>query len=607
MKKIYEFKREDAFSFANHVNGRCREKGSELVFMSCPYCKGGKNKDKNTFSINLNTGQFECKRSSCSAKGNMISLSRDFGFSLSEEMDRYYNIDDYNGKFKKFKKAHIQSKDGAIRYLTERGISEEICRKYEITTKEGQDNILVFPFKNEVGELKFIKYRNLEFVKGQSSGSKEWCEAKCMPILFGMNQCEDFTELVMTEGQIDSLSLAEAGIKNAVSVPTGKNGFTWIPHCWDWLIQFKSLVVFGDNENGQITLSETLAKRFPNKVRIVNSEDYKGCKDANEILQNYGKQALIDAVAKAKEVPSKQIKSLADVEAVDILNSEAIQTNVPSLDKLLTGGMHLGQLILLSGERGDGKSTFMSQLIVEATEQGYVSFVYSGELMDYYFKRWIDMQIAGRKEIPNPIINKLNKWYKNKIFLYDNNVVEDEEMEELLTVVETAIQKYGAQFICIDNLMTAMEVDPREDLYRAQSRFVGKLAKLAKAHNVVVILVAHPRKSNGDFSNDVISGSADITNKVDIVMGYCRDSNYADYMRTLVVTKNRLTGKLAKAGDIVLDYSEDSKRIVERGESFEKEYGWDKEEESEESEKSEDSANGFVQVPDDAEWEIPFE
>lgn len=600
MKKIYEFKKEDAYSFANHVNGRCREKGNELVFMSCPYCKGGKNRDKNTFSINVNTGQFECKRSSCSARGNMISLSRDFGFTLSEELDRYYNINDYNGKFKKFKESHIQSKDGAIRYLSERGISEDICRKYEITTKEGQDNVLVFPFKNESGELKFIKYRNLDFVKGQSAGSKEWCEAQCMPILFGMNHCEDFTELVVTEGQIDSLSLAEVGIKNTVSVPTGKNGFTWIPHCWDWLIQFESLVVFGDNENGEITLSETLSKRFPHKVRVVNPEDYKGCKDANEILRNYGSQALIDAVVSAKEVPNKQIKSLADVEAVDILNSEAIKTNIDTLDNILSGGMHLGQLILLSGERGDGKSTFMSQLIVEATQQGYVSFVYSGELMDYYFKRWIDMQIAGKRELTNPTINKLNDWYRNKIYLYDNNVVEDEEMEELLTVVETAIQKYGAKFICIDNLMTAMEVDPREDLYRAQSRFVGRLAKIAKTHNVVVLLVAHPRKSNSDFSNDVISGSADITNKVDIVMGYCRDSDYADYMRTLVVTKNRLTGKLARPGDLILDYSDDSKRIVEHGCGFNKNYGWC------DTVEAENDNDGFIKVPEDAEWEIPF-
>ena len=74
-----------------------------------------------------------------------------------------------------------------------------------------------------------------------------------------MNHCNpDNPTLVLTEGQIDSLSVAEAGIENVVSVPTGAKGFTWIPYCWDFLSQFKTLVVFGDCENGRITLLEEM-------------------------------------------------------------------------------------------------------------------------------------------------------------------------------------------------------------------------------------------------------------------------------------------------------------------------------------------------------------
>ena len=73
-----------------------------------------------------------------------------------------------------------------------------------------------------------------------------------------MQQCEDRETLVITEGQIDSLSLAEAGIKNAVSVPTGARGFTWYQHCADWIDGFREIIVFGDNENGQITLVNEL-------------------------------------------------------------------------------------------------------------------------------------------------------------------------------------------------------------------------------------------------------------------------------------------------------------------------------------------------------------
>ena len=592
---MYEFKPEDLYLFKSAVgNPPAREKGRELVFSLCPYCHGGSKRDKETFSINRESGQFECKRSSCRVKGNMITLSRDFNFSISDEVDRYYNRNDYNSRFKSFREAHIETKSGAVKYLQDRGISESICRKYELTTKKDADNILVFPFKNESGELKFIKYRNMDFQKGITHGHKEWCEADCMPILFGMNHCEDFTTLVITEGQIDSLSVAEAGIKNAVSVPTGCNGFTWIPHCWDWFVKFNELVIFGDCENGKITLSEILSKRFPNKVRIVREEDYKGCKDANEILQKYGTQAVVDAVNNAEVIPVNRIKRLSDVEAVDIINSESISTGIKEIDNTLSGGLHLGQVILLTGKRGDGKSTFMSQLICDATEQNYNSFVYSGELMDFYFKRWIDMQFAGKGNLRNTEIDKLNQWYHDKIFLYDNNAIDDdEETEKLVDIIEKAIQRYDVQLICLDNLMTAIDVGMNEDLYRAQSKFVGRLAKIAKNYNVVIILVAHPRKSKEGFTNDDVSGSADITNKVDVVMSYCRIAGGEENERQLKITKNRLTGKLtSESNDIRLFYSENSKRIVGADMNFSRIYGWNKD------------SDEFISV--DSEQEVPF-
>lgn len=76
MGKLYEFKEDDAYSFAHHVHIQAKPRGQELQFLHCPYCRGGKGgKDKGTFSINLRTGQFKCLRSSCSISGNMITLA----------------------------------------------------------------------------------------------------------------------------------------------------------------------------------------------------------------------------------------------------------------------------------------------------------------------------------------------------------------------------------------------------------------------------------------------------------------------------------------------------------------------------------------------------
>lgn len=581
MAEIYQFKEDDAVRFAQMQGIPTRKYGNEMQFIYCPVCKGGKSRDKNTFSISLRTGQCECKRSSCNYRGNMITLAKDFSFELSKDAAAYFNLNRNNDKYKKYRdaKKKIESTESAVEYLQSRGISQEICKQYEITTKT--NNILVFPFKNENGELKFIKYRKTDFDKSKDK-NKEWCEKDCMPILFGMNHSDpEDGPLIITEGQIDSLSVAEAGLLNAVSVPTGMNGFTWIPHCWDWFQSFKELIIFGDCEKGKVTLTE-LADRFNGLTRIVREEDYKGCKDANELLQKYGKEAVIAAVNNAEIQPNKHIKSLSDVEDIDLDNLESIKTMIPELDELLKGGFHSGELILLTGKRGDGKSTWMSQLISNALMQDVRSFVYSGELTDSFFKAWIDKQIIGKWKILPSEQEQLKRYYRDKIYLYDNEIIqEDDEMTTLLETIEVAIKQYDCKLICVDNLMTAVDTVSSEKLYRMQSKFTGDLKTLAKKYNVVIILVAHPRKSNGyEFQNDDVSGSADITNKVDVVMSYSRPSKDDDESidlncRNLLITKNRLTGKLTgKNNKIYLYYSDESKRIVGSDKNFNYYTGW---------------------------------
>lgn len=587
--KIYEFKNEDAYRFAREQRAEAKVSGDELQFTYCPYCNGGKGgKDKKTFSINLETGQYKCLRASCGAQGNFITLSKDFDFSLGNEADRYFSS---KTQYRTFKKKEIQTKDHAVELMAARGISERIVRKYKLTIADNYGKeIIAFPFFDEKGNLKFIKYRNMNFKKGVHK-NKEWCEERCMPILFGMEQCNDkFDRLIITEGQIDSLSLAEAGIENAVSVPTGAMGFTWLPHVWEWFSKFKELIVFGDYEKGEISLLEELKKRFPGTVKSVRKEDYKEEKDANDILRKYGREALRSAIENALAVPVQRVKELADVQAVDIYSMPKIKTGMNQIDRLL-GGMYYGQVVLLTGKRGDGKSTFMGQIAVAALEQGKNIFAYSGELQDYFFKRWLDMQAAGSRNIiqnerdeethyllTNSTIEKINDWYRGRAFIYDNNIVEDDELEDLLKTIEKAVMQYGINLVCIDNLMTALDVSMKEDLYRAQSKFVNKLCKLAKKQGIVVILVAHPRKNSfGSDENDSVSGTADITNRVDVVMTYKRGKDIPEDERELLISKNRLTGRLTKAG-IRLYYDKVSKRITDNQEDFEKAYGWEKSE-----------------------------
>ena len=611
MRSIYEFSQEDAYRFAREQFVETKTKGNELQFKYCPYCHGGQGgKDKGTFSIDLTTGKFKCLRASCNAHGNMITLSRDFNFSLGNQVDEYYKSQKRYRRFKRPEKP-IEPLEPAVEYLAKRGISSEIAKKYEITIKQETNNILVFPFYDEKGELQFIKYRKTDFDK-EKDKNKEWCEKDCKPILFGMKQCnEKFDRLVLTEGQLDSLSVAEAGIENAVSVPTGANGFTWIPYCWDWLTKFEEIVVFGDCEKGKITLLDDISKRFPNKVKHVREADYLECKDANEILLKHGPDAVKKAVENAIALPVNKVLSLANVENVNIFELQKLKTGLKELDDTLYGGIPFGIVCLVAGKRGDGKSTLTSQIMGQAVEQGYNTFAYSGELPNYLYKCWFDFQIAGRNHITennkdgrinrfitNPNQKLINDWYREKAFIYDNRIVEDDEQEDLLKTITQAIMQYGIKVILIDNLMTAMYIDEKQgsDKYDQQGRFVRALTKIALQYDCLILLVAHRRKNSFTTdANDEVSGSGDITNLAGMVLSYDRGTDKEGLrpdQRKLIIAKNRLFGKINLNG-IVLDYDEKSKRIYSNDDELIREYGWNVD------------SDGFQKV-DELE-EIPFD
>ena len=561
---MYEFKKSDVFDFANYIGAEAKEKRNELFFKFCPQCKGG-GKDKETFSVNLETGAFKCFRSSCDYHGHFVELARDFGFKLEDEKQKTY---------RKLPQPKIESKPKAIEWLEKRGIDADVVKKYKITVQKDNENILVFPFYDEQGIMQFVKYRKMDFDK-EKDNCKEWCEKDTMPILFGMAQCEDFSRLVITEGQIDSLSIASCGIKNAVSVPTGALGFTWLANCWDWINKFEEIVVFGDYEKGKITLIETLEKRIQGKVKCVRCEDYLCEKDANDILRKYGKDAIIKAVENAIMRDVRFVKRLANVENINLSDLPKIKTGIRQIDRIC-GGLLRGHVVLLSGKRGEGKSTFMSQIVAEAIEQDNAVFVYSGELPNYHFKNWLDLQIAGCKNvsikknefgdneyyISEETASKINNWYYDKAFIFDNSAVTDDEYEGLLKVIIDSICRYDIKLVCIDNLMTAMECDVNTDLYRQQSAFVKNLEKLAQQYDVAIILVAHPKKTQGDFDNDTVSGSSDITNAVSFVFNYQRAKDGMEHDSELMITKNRMSGKLLTGENAIkLYYSDSSKRV----------------------------------------------
>ena len=582
----YEFNKNDVYRFADLIGTKTKQMGNELSFMTCPYCKGQGRDNQYKFSINLISGAFKCLRSSCEAKGNMITLAKDFDFKLSGWNDAPVK------KYMHFKKPEkpIVPKAPAVKYLESRGISEDVAKRYEITTQNGKDNILVFPFFDDKGEMPFIKYRKTDFDKAKDS-NKEWTQKGGKPILFGMKQCNlENKTLIITEGQMDSLSVVESGLENGVSVPTGAKGFTWIPHCWEWMHNFDTLIVFGDHEKDHITLVDELKSRINFlRIKVVREEDYKDCKDANDILRKHGKEQVRACVENAKDIPIQNVIALADVKDINPFEIEKMKTGFKDLDELLYGGLPFGGITLITGKSGEGKSTVISQMLLYAIQEGHKVFAYSGELPNGIFKAWLTYQAAGanhvfkyRTQWGNEGYNvsdsnkqQIYEWFRDNIFVYSDENIEGDEKADLIKISEDMIVRCGVDVILIDNLMTGLDLVTikESDKYERQSLFVKALGRLCLKYNVLIMLVAHMRKNNFSANgNDEVSGSGDITNLCSITLMYERDRDNPDN-RKLKCWKNRMFGRTNPEGWNMY-YDERSKRVYGDRDNVNYEFGW---------------------------------
>lgn len=296
------------------------------------------------------------------------------------------------------------------------------------------------------------------------------------------------------------------------------------------------------------------------------------------LKENRNKASVIDDVKKmldkVNKIDSNRLVNLATVKS-NAKKTDRYKSHIKGLDRK-TNGFQMGQLSIWTGKSGHGKSTFISQMLVEAIEQGYKVCSYSGELKLETFKNWIDLQIAGdenidliedreygrfKKIIKPEILSKIENWYDGKIYCYDNRQIQENiENDFVIHVIEEAIRNFNCKVFLIDNLMTcSFDNSKIQDFYKAQSDFVGKLSYLTKAYDIHIHLVAHPRKTTSNvITQDDISGTSDTFKRADNVFCVERKENNTN---TVKIMKCRETG--VNDCEVALNFLETSKRFYE--------------------------------------------
>lgn len=566
----------DVLSFANKYLYPYKTKGNEIIPKLCPFCNGGSHGDIETFALNTDKLAYVCLRGSCGETGTFNQLLRHMG-EMPERMD-YQLHKPKPRQYKKPQPIQGQLSPEVIDYLAKRKISKKTLDKWKVTEK---DSRIIFNYYNQDNELVFRKYRT-------NGKDAQWTrEADTMPILYGMWAVDVKKPVVLVEGELDALAVSESGIDNVVSVPSGANDFTWVENCWEWLEQVNDFVLFGDtDEPGREMIKKLIIKLGEDRCRKGENK----YKDANELLYREGAKAVKNAIECAKPIPKMGILSVSDIERKRG-QSLGIPTGFKGLDRKIEDAQ-LGGLTIWTGRSGDGKSTILGQVILEALDFGVSVFAYSGELNDQTFQEWVNTQAAGpenlesyknhygdvKYEVKADVEKQIKEWYRERFFLYDNTI-KDKNIPNtgIIDLCKYASKRHDCKVFIIDNLMSVQYDSVSEgDFYLEQSRFVCSLKNFAKSYNVHVHVVIHPKKTEGDLDKNSIAGRADVTNLADNVIAIEKNKDKEESCDgVLTLLKNRKTGQLIR---IKLKFDDKSKRFCPMNKDGEvevrKPYNW---------------------------------
>lgn len=187
--------------------------------------------------------------------------------------------------------------------------------------------------------------------------------------------------------------------------------------------------------------------------------------------------------------------------------------------------LRTGAVTLLSGKRGCGKSSLISQTVLAAAEKGFRSALFSGEMTPRSIMRWLCRQAAGKAHVapsqydggwyvPPMTAERIDSWLDGKFWLYDNDF--GMRYEALREEVLKAADEKQLDLVILDNMMCLDLSALDRDQFIRQSIFVGELKQIARQKNLHIVLIAHPRKTTDFLRLEDVAGSGDISNRVDL-------------------------------------------------------------------------------------------
>jgi len=497
--------------------------------------------ESRTFDIHLskNSGEESMLCPVCSADRKKKN-DKCASWNHDKQAGKCYHCDERFVLWKPYKKEYkrpewknnTELSDKLVKWFEGRGISQFVLRKMMVT--EGrefmpqtgkEENTVQFNYFRD-GELINIKYRD------GAKNFKLHKDAELIP--YNLDGIKDSKDVIIVEGEIDALTLWECGFHHTISVPNGAN-FDWLDNSIDAFDGKERIILATDVDIPGIKLRNELSSRLG--IERCYKVDFDLCKDANEYLLEHGKEKLIDIINNPIPFPVEGIFSAKDVQKeLDVLFHEGLRPGKkigdPSFDALLT--FEPARLYTITGIPGHGKSEVLDYILCKLNihhqwKVGY--FSPENHPLQWHVSKIVEKVSGGMFGKMDKELYQYTVDYVNDNFFFISPE-DNYDVDNILEKARYLVLKKGIKCFVIDpynKLEHQMAGNESETNYI--SKFLDKILRFAKINDVVMFLVAHPRKMQKSKNTDYyevptlydISGSANFYNKTDFGLSVYRD------------------------------------------------------------------------------------
>jgi len=398
-------------------------------------------------------------------------------------------------------KTHKAPSSKVVEWFKSRGITQKTLTDLNV----GEGSEFMPQTGKEENTIKFnyfmgnqlinIKYRdgrkNFKLYKGAEK------------VFYNINSIVGHDTCVIVEGEIDALSLHEAGVPNVVSVPNGAtlnhNNLDYLDNCIDYFEDKEKIILAVDADEPGTMLKQEFIRRLGAEVCFL--VDFKDCKDANEYLVSHGPEDLKSAIHTATQVPLENVTTLKDVEndLKDFVKhgfKPGFQVGLENFDKIFS--TYTGQFITVTGIPSSGKSDFVDQMVVGynknygwktafASPENAPTYLHAHKLMR---KTWQNMPL------PSDIGGK--KWNQVADHVNDNYYFIDMDKYSLESVLRKGaelVKRKGIKCLVIDPYNKVRDINAAsDDVNRYTMDYLSKIEVFCRKYDVLTFIVAHPTK-----------------------------------------------------------------------------------------------------------------